>query len=425
MLGKNFKWLSRFLRVSVILFPGAALAVTGVNPSGVNVNATGVTSVFLTFQNLNANERPVDAVWCGEVTTTGVTNFDPCVPGTFFGRLPQRNNLAQPSGIGGASNLTDIMTIPASVARRAYQQAQQGQTSDFFYVRRFNDGIVDTYVTVTCRMAGGGARTPLALTEVAVSFDTPEGKRPVWFINRDELLPPFGANVVYNGAGRLKGRWEVVQPGDLEPTLDDLLTEASLPVEQRGSQRRYSLIDRFDLFLAPNGSVFIPGPDPDLVATATDGPYQILLRIEASAEREGNSDAVTGSAFAGGVAGFPMPILRFFVGTDESLAAAQIAITQGTMSQMLPGDNMSIGGGVPINFSWITIPEAAAYKLEVKDNDDTLLTAVVPASRASYTSPPWAFNETEGQFEWRVVALDIDGRSLARSDWRRLRKVNE
>src|SRR5690606_14693876 len=99
-------------------------------------------------------------------------------------------------------NFTDIMTIPASVSRRAFQAAQRGEPSDFFYVRRFTDGVTDTYVTVTCRMAGGGARVPLALTEVRLSFATPEGERPVYFLGRDEDLPRFGAHLRYNGGGR-------------------------------------------------------------------------------------------------------------------------------------------------------------------------------------------------------------------------------
>lgn len=413
--------LSIFLLVVVVSAPLPAHAVTGVNPSGVNVNANGVTSVFLTFQNLAANEQPVDAFWCGEVTTTAVTNFDPCVPGTLFGRLPGRNNLSQVSGTGGFRNLTDVMTIPASVARRAYQDAQRGNPSEFFYVRRFTDGVTDTFVTVTCRMAGGGARVPLALTEVRIAFDTPEGQRPYYFLPREEALPPFSATLRFNGAGYLKGRWELVKPGDVEPTFEDLLTEASLPVERRGLQTRYSLIDRFDVFLPPTGTFVLPGPDPELVAAAADGPYKILLRIEATDEKEGNSDTLAGVVASGGVAGFPMPVLQFFIGTPEALAAAQEAITIGTLSLLLPGENTEIGTGLPAVFSWVTVPGAAAYRLELESSGEELFNAVVPAGTASYTAPPWAFAESETGARWRVVALDDVGRSIARSDWRALR----
>lgn len=416
---------ARLIAGVVTLAPATLLAVTGVNPTDVNVNATGVTSVFLTFQNLAPNEQPVDAFWCGDLTVSGgpsvVTDFDPCVPGTLFGRLPARNDLSQVSGTAGVRNFTDIMTIPTSVARRAYQAAQGGSSSDFFYVRRFNDGVRDTFVTVTCRLTGGGARVPLALTEVRVYFETPAGQRPVHFLGRNQSLPPFAAEIKYNGAGRFKGRWEVVKPGDLEPAVEDLLTEATLPVEQRGLQRRYTLIDRFDLFLPPSGKLTLPGPDPKLVTTDSDGPYKILLRVEATEEKEGNSDTLAGTASSGGVAGFPLPVLQFFVGTAEALAAAQEAVTPGTLTLLLPGEGVEVSTGLPVNFSWLTIPEASAYRLELRSGTATILNAVVGARTAAYTAPPWILKESGETLRWRIVAMDSLGRPVARSDWRHLR----
>jgi hypothetical protein len=180
----------------------------------------------LTFQNLGPDERSVDAFWCGDLTIpeagpSYITSFDPCAPGTLFGRLPVRHDLSRMSGTRGVRNLTDLMTIPASVARRAYQAAREGHRGNFFYVRRFTDGAADTYVTITCRLTDGGARVPLALTEVRLLFDTPYGQRPVYFLDRNETLPSFGAEIRYNGAGRLMGRWELVQPGDSEPSSED------------------------------------------------------------------------------------------------------------------------------------------------------------------------------------------------------------
>jgi hypothetical protein len=412
--------LTRWLVAAALLAPVPTLAVTGVNPTGVNINSTGVTSVFLTFQNLAPNEQPVDAFWCGEVTATGVTAFDPCVSGTFFGRLPARNDLSQVSGTGTVRNFTDIMTIPTSVARRAYQAAQSGSGSDFFYVRRFNNGIADSYVTVTCRMAGGGARVPLALTEVRLYFDTPEGQRPYYFLGRNQALLPFAAEIKYNGAGRFKGRWELVKPGDLEPTAEDLLTEASLPVEQRGLQERYTLIERFDVFLQPSGSIVLPGPDPQLVPAAADGPYKILLRVEATQEKEGDSNTLAGIASSGGVAGFPLPVLQFFVGTEEALAGAQEALTLGTLRAVLPGSGVEVAPGSPVNFSWVTMPAASAYRLELRSETREVLNAVVGAGTATYTTPPWMLQEPNSTLRWRVVALDAKGRTVARSGWREL-----
>ncbi len=117
--------------------------------------------------------RPVEALWCGELIDARPAIGLRCDPGTILGSLPIRFNLASASG---QDALTDIMSIPASVTRRAYQAAAAGDRSSFFYVRRFVDGAggPDQYVAVTCRLAGGGARTPLALTDVQLVA----GRRP-------------------------------------------------------------------------------------------------------------------------------------------------------------------------------------------------------------------------------------------------------
>lgn len=137
--------LSLALALALALWTPAAWSLTGVSPEGVAVRSTGVTSAFLTFRGLTPDEVPAGAFWCGEISVNKntVTDFNPCVPGTFFGSLPGRNDLSRSSGLGGARNLTDIMTIPSSVVRRAFQAAKNpssvDNTSRFFYVRRFID----------------------------------------------------------------------------------------------------------------------------------------------------------------------------------------------------------------------------------------------------------------------------------------------
>ena len=63
---------------------------------------------------------------------------------------------------------------------------------------------------------------------VRIEFDTQD---PVLSLERGSIPPPVQAAITYNGTGRLVGRWEVVLPGEDPPTSDDLLTEATLPVE--------------------------------------------------------------------------------------------------------------------------------------------------------------------------------------------------
>ena len=132
------------------------------HPTGVNVSAQGATTVFLTFGNLDGYVAD-EALWCGELIPANPDIGSMCDPATIFGSLPLRVDLSRTSGEDG---FTDIMSIPPSVARRAYQAAADGATSSFFYVRRFIDpsGVgPDQYVTVTCRLSGGGARVPFSL----------------------------------------------------------------------------------------------------------------------------------------------------------------------------------------------------------------------------------------------------------------------
>ena len=90
----------------------------------------------------------------------------------------------------------------------------------------------------------------------------------------------MAARILYNGTDRLKDRWEIKIPGDPEPTTNDLLTEATLLVEKRGPQCRYTVLETFDIFLDPTGKVILPDPDPKKLPNSVDGMYKLLLRDE-------------------------------------------------------------------------------------------------------------------------------------------------
>lgn len=417
----------RFLVTLLLLGTSAAApAITGVHPTGVNVNTSGVTSVFLTFQGLEPDEVPVRAYWCGEVTVPAnvVVNFDPCVPGTLLGNLPAATNFGRPSSAGGASVFSDIMTIPASVARRAYQQARAGEPSAFFYIREFRNTTtnVSSFVAVTCRLAGGGARVPLALTMVELNFITEgEAREIVPVLAAGELAPPVQAKLAYNGTGTLRGRWEVVMPGEEVPDLEDLLPEPSLPIELRGTQRRYTILSRFDVFLPPTGQVVIPGPELERIPTESAGPYLLLLRIETSADKEGDSETGAGTVQSGGLAGFPMPVLRYYVGSRTDVEAAAHSRAARLITTRPLADGLA-AVGAPLVFSWLPLDVAALYRIEFRPAEGVPRRAFVPADEAMYRAPPWLAAEP-GELHWRVVALDEGGRMLQVSDWRMLSVV--
>lgn len=410
--------ISAVVLLAAGLLTAAPASAVDRHPTGVNVDARGATSVFITFGNL-VNQRPAEAFWCGELIPATPDIGLKCDPDTVFGRLPARLDQVRPDDATGA--ITDIMSIPASVTRRAYQAAEAGASSEFFYVRRFESlaGGPDEYVFVTCRMAAGGARTPLSLTDVRVDADV---AAPIVFVRPGGSVPPVRAEIAYTGSGWLRGRWEVVQPGDERPTDFDLLPEASLPVQDRPRQRRYEQVARFREFLPPTGSFTLEGPPADAFPTDVEGVYEILLRIEAVIDKESTSDlgaagAGEGVVFAGGVAGFPLPTFRYVVGGQRSdLALAQAF---GALNAIAPDDRAAFGADERIVFVWSGAPGATSYLVEVEDaTGERVLASFVRAGGSTYAAPPWLADRAGETLTWRVSGLDGDGEPIGRSDWR-------
>lgn len=399
---------------------GVSAAQVAVNPTGVNVASQGATTVFLTFGGLRPDQVPTEAFWCGEVIDAAPAIGQRCDPSTLYGQLPLRFDLSRRSGVAG---FTDIMSIPPSVARRAYHAAAVGKPASFFYVRRFVSriGRSDEFVAVTCRLTAGGAGVPFALTDVRLAFDA---DAPVLSVGPGADPPPLHADITYTGTGQLHGRWEVVLPGEDLPTEQDLLTEASLPIEQRGTQRRFTPLSRFNVFLPPSGAARIPGPDPSRLPRDVDGTYMILLRIEASDDADSQSDlsaagAGTGTVSSGAVAGFALPTLRYIVGSASTVADAS---PDRGLALISPVAGASTPASAQLAFAWEVLPRAARYRLEIERADGTpVLRALVPGSIAAYRPPPMLAERGAGAtLRWRVRAQDANGQEIARSTWRTL-----
>ncbi len=409
---------SRIAGCGALLFGAPLAAQITVNPTGVNVASQGATTVFLTFGGLSADQIPVEAFWCGELVDARPDIGLRCDPSTLFGRLPLRFDLSQSSGTAG---FTDVMSIPPSVARRAWQAAADGKPAAFFYVRRFANrrGGPDVFVAVTCRLTAGGAGVPFALTDVRLAFDA---ELPVIAVAQATPAPGLHADITYTGTGRLRGRWEVVRPGEEPPGEKDLLPEASLPLEQRGTQHRYTPLSRFNVFLPPTGQVRVPGPDPALLPRDVDGTYLVLMRVEAADDHDSESDltavgAGIGTVSSGAVAGFALPTLRYVVGSGVDPRSAE----DGNRLMLL---RPSAGTSSPaaLTFAWAPVPLANRYRLEVQTTDGaSLFEALVPGTVALYRPPP-VFVERAGAspLRWRVRAEDLRGRVLAVSAWRLL-----
>ncbi|MGH9838764.1 MAG: hypothetical protein ACREEM_08270 [Blastocatellia bacterium] len=398
-----------------------------VNPTSVNVYSQGSTTVFLTYGNLG-NYRPAETAWCGDVQPATPAIGLTCVPGTIYGTLPSRFDISRRSGNNG---YTDIVSVPASVARKAYQAAARGEDSQFFYVRRFVSASSgpDQFVTVTMRLSGNGAGVPFSLTDVQLDFGASKGPRAngqapvVLFVEPGGKTPPIRAEIKYTGTGRLRGRWEVVRPGDPLPEPRDLLTEASLPIEERGTQQRYSQLSRFNVFLPPGGRYVLQGPDPARLPRDAAGQYLILLRVEASDDRENISDlsavgAGAGAAQGGAAAGFPLPVLRYIVGGGDNTKNAMPANSFGPL---LPRDGVTLPANQPIDFAWAAAPQAAFYRLEIEDeNGKLILSAMLKPTARNYRAPSWLKSKAaSGNLRWRVVALDRVGKYISETEKRR------
>ena len=416
----------RVWRIPVVLLAALATSTAHaqirVNPTGVSTNAMSATSVFLTFGGLR-NQVSTEAFWCGEVRPAIAPDVGTqCDASTLYGRLPLRHDLARLSRSG---SLTDIMSIPASIARRAYQDAQRGERGTFFYVRRFvsTAGGPDEFVAVTCRLTGGGANVPFALTNVTVAFSS---QAVVEFVRSGSVPPAIGAHIAYNGTGRLRGRWEVVFPGEEQPSVTDLLTEASLPPAERSRQRRYAQLERFNVLLQPGGSFDLPGPDPARLPSSADGTYLLLLRIEATDDRAGDSDfgasgAGTGILHNGAVAGFPMPTLRYIVGVDSRDADA--TVTGRALALITPRAGATVSVDSLLSARWTFDADARFFRVEFQTMEGTvLLVAVLRGGQLSYDVPPQVAERAAGvDVRWRVSSLDARGALVRRSAWSRFR----
>lgn len=400
--------------VSLLCFVTIFAQTIRVNPTGVNVNSQNPTTVFLTFGQIPANYVPAEAIWCGELVPAIAPALGlQCRPDTIYGSLPARYDRSQTSGNAG---FTDIMAIPSAVVRRAYQAAVRGVNASFFYVRRFvsTAGQPDQFVNVTCRMTGGGARVPFALTDVQIKTSS---KEPILFIKAGEKFPEVIAEIQYNGTGRLKGRWEIVQPGEDLPKDEDLLTEATLPIEDRGKQRRYTQIERFNHFLPPAGKFQLKLEDTSRIPILAEGQYILLLRIEATDDKESDSNLAilgvgNGTVHSGAVASFAMPTLKFFVtGKGDKTNWEKSALEDSL-------EILTIKSNEPIIFNWKELSGAEVYQLEIFDEQSqAVFSAVLLSPVTSYRAPSWfwtRFGERKS-LAWRVSAINGNGKIISRS----------
>ena len=216
-------------------------------------------------------------------------------------------------------------------------------------------------------------------------------------------------------------------PGEDPPSAHDLLTEGSLPPAERGLQRRYLEVERFNVLLLPSGRYTLAGPDPSRLPTSYDGSYTILLRIEAL--DDGFSDAIIVTAGGlttvhnGASAGFPMPTLRYIVGGSRSRVAP--ALIPQSVRLKLPFAAALVSPDSALTLSWVVARGAGRFRVEVERVADgkNVLSAIVATGVGTYDVPPFVLaNVPDGRVRWRVLAIDAGGNETGRSEWRRVQR---
>ena len=389
----------------ILFFAATAFAQVTVSPDNITAYSQGSTSAYLTFSNV-VNLQPAEATWCGEIIPAAPDIGFRCDPATIFGVLPGRYDQSRLNG----SRYTDIMSITPTVARRAYTDAVEGNDSRFFYVKHFvsTGGGPDQFVPVTIRLSGNGAGVPFSLTGVKLQWQ--DGEKVIPFIKPNDKLPKISAEIRYTGTGRLKGRWEIVKPGEELPDRRDLLSEAALPVEERGTQRRYTLLSRFNVNLPPGGRYILPGPENWRIDKSIEGMYLLLFRVEVSDAPNSASDIGGATIATGGVAGFSMPTLRYYVGNSNNTGIQQITKTGQTA-------DADLNQPLPIILRWKDVAGAKLYRLEIEDEENKkVISAILLSPSRQYQLPSFVRELAAAkQLRWRVIAIDSAGTVLEES----------
>ncbi len=399
--------MKKIILIAVFIFAVSlsAIAQVTVSPDNITAYSQGATSAYLTFSNV-VNLRPAEATWCGALLPAAPDIGFKCDPATIFGVLPSRYDQSRLNG----ARYTDIMSITPTVARRAYTDAVNGNDSRFFYVKHFvsTNGGQDQFVPVTIRLSGNGAGVPFSLTTVKLQWQN--GEKVVPFIKPDEKLPQISAEIRYTGTGRLKGRWEIVKPGEELPTSRDLLSEAALPLEERGTQKRYTLLSRFNVNLPPGGKYVLPGPENWRIDKSIEGMYLLLFRVEASDAPNSDSNTGAGIVPTGAVAGFQMPTLRYYVGNSSNADIQPITRTNSNFDDFI----ISLP---PIILRWKTAENAKIYRLEIEDAENKkVFSAIVLPPVKQYQLPSFIRQlATAKPLKWRIVAVDETGKILEES----------
>ena len=277
------------------------------------------------------------------------------------------------------------VTIPLVVI----QQAQKKGFGGFRYVRQFSDTPDNDTRTVSAifRISGGSLGGVLSVQRVAMSFD--DGRGNIIVSPQSEISAR--AMLKYTGSGLLEYSWELATPGSTggQPYFVTLI-----------SRKQYLLSGR---------SVVLQSPR---LPTASAGQYIVRLKINRPATP------------------FSIPVIRYTVNSSGQFHP-QLSIKPLPVKGPLDGSILSENS----YFEWQAVARAQAYQLEIytrplRDADISginphppLTGMIVPAhmTRLKLGDLTRGHLNSGEDYYWRVIALNQQGRIIARSAFRRIR----
>ncbi|CAN5709231.1 hypothetical protein BH11PSE7_BH11PSE7_20070 [soil metagenome] len=395
--------------LNLLVTPAAAPttgALSNVAPRQVALTSGGPTSRQLTYNFIGPSSTPVGSFVCTQLITnppTGASATNPCAPGAqSFGLSVESSGFTVQPTVAGRSIASETVLFPQAFARLSAALAQQTGNSSLYFVRQFQDG---SYAVVQLQAVGSSLADPLTLTDVQLAFRTGRGRQPTVSLAPGEAVPSSFADIYYTGSGTLRGRWEVVEPGLTVPDRSDLVPEASVARSDRGRQRRYRLVERFEYALGPGGHFVLPGPDPARLPVRQTGGYLVLLRIEAVP-----AGTHFGIAAEHGAAPFSLPVLVYQVGAG---------VDGGTALAARFVELVDVRRGRVPTLAWRAIPEAATWRVELADANGIIVgSKFLRREETRYGLSGVLAQRTRGKaVQWRVQAFDDGRKPIGRSDW--------
>jgi hypothetical protein len=381
---------------------GVAAVQSGIQ----SVSTSGLAVVSIRYAVLGT-DTPLGGQFCTLLaarTDHGISRENPCVSGSVLGQITTSNFMT--TGTTGR----ELLQIPPGITQLAHHRALSSGLSEWYFVRQFASGV---YATQLLRLSGQSANRVLTLTRAELAFREGRNAQAVAVVPVDGRVGPLSAVLDYQGSGLLRGRWEVVQPGDPEPTSMDLTPEAALNASQRLQQQRYTTVGRFEQMIGAGSRLTVMGPPANQLPTSTPGRYLILLRLEATPTNTRNDADAPG--LDGGASAFPMPVLTYYV-QGASSAQAPLPKAQQPLAtiELLPMPRPTEPGLLQLH--WKPREQAALYRVEITDErGEQVFAARIKGDESNYQVPTRQLGATPGQMSWRVMALDAQGQVVARS----------